>query len=125
MKCFVHRTQDSVGICKNCQRGLCTECAADCGNGLACKGKCEERVYKINRFLDTTVHRKINSILFINISCGALFIAMGAYFHSGLNDWFIGTCFTLLGLVFLSNGIRHYNSNKKQKSLPMVKPEEN
>jgi len=34
----------AVGICRNCQKGLCVECAADLKNGLACKDKCENEV---------------------------------------------------------------------------------
>jgi hypothetical protein len=44
MKCFSHPDQFSVGICKSCQKGVCTSCAVDLGKGLACRGTCEEDV---------------------------------------------------------------------------------
>ena len=44
MKCFYHRDVDAVGLCKNCARGLCPECAAEVVDGLACRGKCEQAV---------------------------------------------------------------------------------
>lgn len=44
MKCFYHNNKDAVGICKSCQKGLCTDCAVDLGKGLACKNYCEEEV---------------------------------------------------------------------------------
>src|SRR2546427_2740465 len=44
MKCFNHPLIDAVAICKNCQRGLCLECGADLGDGLACKNQCEAQV---------------------------------------------------------------------------------
>ncbi len=49
MRCFYHPETDAVGICKNCQKGLCMECAADVGNGLACKNRCEEEVKTTNK----------------------------------------------------------------------------
>lgn len=44
MKCFHHPQVDAVAICKNCHKGLCADCAADLGNGVACKGRCEAEV---------------------------------------------------------------------------------
>jgi peptidoglycan/LPS O-acetylase OafA/YrhL len=40
MKCFQHREAEAVGTCKNCGRGLCSDCAA-VGIALTCKGSCE------------------------------------------------------------------------------------
>ena len=44
MNCYYHPTQPAVGLCKHCQRGLCTDCAADVDGSLACKGHHEEQV---------------------------------------------------------------------------------
>jgi hypothetical protein len=44
MKCFVHQSVDAVGLCRNCSRGVCAECAADRESGIACKGRCESEV---------------------------------------------------------------------------------
>lgn len=116
MKCFVHSSKSSVGICKNCGRGVCMECAVDCGNGLSCEGSCEERVKRIDNFLDISVHRKINSTFFVQMSVGVIFAALGGYFYLGFNEKFMGLCFGLMGLVFTINALRHFNSRKKQKS---------
>jgi hypothetical protein len=48
MKCFRHSDLDAVGLCKYCQKGLCTICFADVGNGLACKNICEKRVRELS-----------------------------------------------------------------------------
>ena len=45
MKCFYHHEQDTVAVCKSCQRGLCPDCAADVGNGVACRGRCVGSVH--------------------------------------------------------------------------------
>ena len=52
MNCFEHPGRPAVGICKNCQRGLCMDCAADVGDGLACKGRCEQAVRDINEIVN-------------------------------------------------------------------------
>src|SRR6185437_867214 len=44
MKCYYHQDCDAVGLCKSCVKGLCDGCQTDLGQGLACKGHCEENV---------------------------------------------------------------------------------
>jgi len=51
MRCFYHSDQEAVGICKNCHRGICIECFQEVGDGLACKGRCEPQVEKLNTLL--------------------------------------------------------------------------
>src|SRR5512145_1470441 len=51
MKCFNHPSKSAVAICKNCNKGLCSECAVDVGNGIACKGLCESEVIAINKIM--------------------------------------------------------------------------
>ena len=48
MHCFYHRNGDAVGICKSCNRGLCSECAVEAPNGLACINRCESEVAAID-----------------------------------------------------------------------------
>jgi len=47
MKCFYHQAVDAVGICKNCQRGVCAGCAAERDGGLACRNRCEKQVDQV------------------------------------------------------------------------------
>lgn len=54
MNCYRHPNVQAVGICKNCQKGLCVECAADVGNGLACRNQCEAAVLEINDIFQRT-----------------------------------------------------------------------
>ena len=44
MKCFLHPTNDALGICRNCGKGTCATCAQDGANGLACSPLCAERI---------------------------------------------------------------------------------
>jgi hypothetical protein len=58
MKCFYHPQTDAVATCKNCNKGLCLECASDVGNGVACKGKCESEVHAFNEMIQRAVRAK-------------------------------------------------------------------
>ena len=44
MKCFYHHDRDAVGVCHSCNRGVCSDCAAEVAGCLACQGRCEEDV---------------------------------------------------------------------------------
>ena len=52
MNCFNHPEVSSIGICKSCSKGLCTNCAADLDHGLACKNKHESQVESLNMIID-------------------------------------------------------------------------
>ena len=58
MKCFYHPQTDAVAICKNCSKGLCTECVSDVGHGSACKGKCESEVQGYDEMIQRVVRSK-------------------------------------------------------------------
>lgn len=47
MNCYYHRDKPAIGLCKYCQRGLCSECSANAGDSLACKGLHEEQVQRM------------------------------------------------------------------------------
>ena len=51
MKCFYHRTDDAVAICKSCSRALCSGCAAEVEDGIACRGRCEENARLLSRLV--------------------------------------------------------------------------
>jgi len=42
MKCFVHSSVDTVGLCSQCGKGGCSECLRDLGDSLICV-KCVSR----------------------------------------------------------------------------------
>lgn len=55
MNCFYHSDVAAVGICKNCNRGLCPACLIEFDNGLACKNRCENAVIHINQMIERSV----------------------------------------------------------------------
>jgi len=52
MNCFKHNDNSANGICKACNKAVCTECIIDTGNGIACSEECEKEVLDINKILD-------------------------------------------------------------------------
>ena len=55
MRCFRHPELDAVGICRHCQRGLCTDCAAQVNAVLACRDLHEQEVAKLTRMVATEI----------------------------------------------------------------------
>jgi len=85
MKCFNHPEKDAVGICKNCNKGLCKECAVEVDNGISCKGKCEEELIFLNQLMlrNKGVLKKTSQSLytssFIYFAMGLTFSGFGFY----------------------------------------------
>lgn len=52
MHCYQHQENESVGICKACQKAVCTVCASDTGRGLACSEECAAEVNALNQIVD-------------------------------------------------------------------------
>lgn len=44
MVCYYHPDKSAVGVCKHCQRGLCSDCAVLVDDLLACKNRHEGQV---------------------------------------------------------------------------------
>lgn len=84
MNCYYHSKETAVGSCKSCCKGLCIECAVDVGDGLACRGKCEDRV----KVLNTIIGRSERTIE----ATGGVFRNAGVYFG-------------LLAAVFIGGGV--------------------
>ena len=52
MKCFYDRSQDAIGMCKSCCRAICAEHTTEFDDGLACRGRCEAQVERINEMIN-------------------------------------------------------------------------
>jgi hypothetical protein len=111
MKCFYDPTQDAVGACKSCGRGLSHEHLTEMDKGLACRGRCEDDVRSLITLIDRNVSSSAatNQILkrssvtaygsgvFLSF-LGAIFIIMG-YRHPRLDfTFYMGTAFLIYGL---------------------------
>ena len=119
MNCYYHPTQPAVGLCKHCQRGLCTDCAADVDGSLACKGHHEEQVRALEALTARnllqagrvgSVYRR-NAIFYFLI--GILFAGFGLYQlpFAGLQAIFL----LLIGLFLLYAAIANFLESRKYK----------
>lgn len=112
MRCFYHQDKDAVGSCKSCGKGVCAECAADLGKGLACRGRCEDDVRALISLIDRNIQLQPTTTRLIQASgsarlAGSLFLlACGATFlFYGLTSQREMTLVTILGVGFLAYGL--------------------
>jgi len=119
VNCFYHPEISAVGLCKHCQRGLCSKCAAIVNDVLACKDRHEEEVRALeqltahNIFQSKRVASAYNRNAIFYGLVGVLFTGFGAmqYRFLGLQAVF----FTLIGLFLLYAAIANYLEGRKQK----------
>ena len=123
MNCFYSPNEPAVGICKSCGKGLSAAFAADLGNGLACKGICEDRVRRINAMIDSNFkvlsvsNTQLRRNAIFSVVSGILFVAIG--FYMGLPEAQpLGVIFSLLGVVFAIRGLLSYTRGARYPTPP-------
>ena len=94
MNCYVHQDSVAFGLCKNCQKAVCSSCAKDTGKGLACCEECEKEILETNQIIE-------RSKLIYSIGKKSKLPPSGVLFN-----FFFGFLFTGAGLYPLVNG-RH------------------
>jgi hypothetical protein len=109
--CFNHPDRVAIGSCKACCKGLCSECAVDMEHGLACRGKHERTVEKLNSItaraaqIQTTSGKVKYAAAIFYAFMGAFFLAYG-YFRDGLGGFLVplgGGFLVYSVVVFLAN----------------------
>lgn len=110
MKCFIHKNEDAVGICKSCGKGICMQCTTELINGISCKNdSCEKRVNLINKMLDNNAviisvsNKHVKRMAYISIMLGILFVIFGGLLF--VNDKIFGMVTVIMGIVFIVFGI--------------------
>src|SRR5687767_693572 len=117
MHCFIHNAVPAIGICKYCGKGLCPQCAADTGLGLACLGSCEERVETMGRMVAhnprimRTANAQNRSVALFGIIMGVLFLGIGGLAYTGGNN-FAALSFGGMGLLFAGHGLVRLTTNR-------------
>jgi hypothetical protein len=113
MKCYYHIQIEAVGKCKNCQKGICRECAIDVGNGIACGGNCEDEVRAVNEHmkLKMTEQQRAYSVQSKNaiwsILAGAVCLFTGLANASG------GPLLVAMGVMLFLTAILQYSIGRK------------
>jgi len=119
MNCFYHPEKTAVGICKFCQCGLCSECAALVDDVLACKHRHEDEVHQLEQlaarslFQSKRVASAYNRNAIFYSLVGLLFSGFGAiqYRFLGLQAVF----FIMIGLFLLYAAITNFLEGRKHK----------
>jgi hypothetical protein len=104
VECYYHRSVAAVGICRNCGRGLCPECAVDLNDGLACRARCEDKVRRSIALVDAANRQRKTpgTTLFLGVT-GLVIVGLGALlFRDGGHG--PGALFVLLGAAFMGYG---------------------
>jgi len=119
VRCFNHTDRESIGICKACGKGICSECAVDLGYALSCHGDHEKRVasnealvIRATRVQDTAGRIKYAAPVFFGFM-GVFFAAWGFIQH-GSDKYLAVMGFGFLGfaLVLLFANQRIYRRQK-------------
>lgn len=108
-----------MGLCKYCQRGLCSDCAAQSGDSLACKGLHEEQVRAMEVLMQKNILQSkrvgsdyLRNTIFYGL-VGTLFTAFG---FSQLR-WLglQAVVYVMIGLALLYAAIANYLESRKYK----------
>ena len=108
MECFYHSAAPAVGICKNCQRGVCRECAAEIADGIACSGRCESQAVALGSLLKQA-EGSVALQAFFTTAMGLVFVAL-PLIDLASRGWELGihhVITLIIGSVFLATGIAY------------------
>lgn len=112
MQCFYHPEKSAVGLCKACSRGICSSCAVDFDEALACRERHEDLVGRLilaNRsasiFAVAFRRNRFFAPAFL-LLMGLLYAAWG-YMDSGINfPFWTGVLLACAGVVIFVIGAR-------------------
>ena len=119
MNCFYHPTTPAIGLCKHCQRGLCSECAAIVDDVLACTNRHEDEVHKLEKLTARNLFQseRVGSVYMKNFS----FYGLVGVAFVGFGWWqldFLGlqaVLFMALGVFLLYAALTNYLEARKYK----------
>ena len=119
MNCFYHPDTPAIGLCKHCQRGLCSDCATLVDDSLACKNRHEEQVREMTSLMQRNIlqSKRVGSdytrnTIFYGI-VGILFTAFGASQLQWLG--LQAVVYLMIGLALLWAALANYLESRKYK----------
>jgi len=117
--CYYHPDRPAAGLCKYCQRGLCSDCAAQAGDSLACKGLHEEQVQAMELLMQKNMLQSkrvasdyIRNTIFYGL-VGTLFTAFG-FSQLRWLGW-QAVVYLLIGLALLYAAAANYLESRRYK----------
>ena len=119
MNCFYHPNNPAIGICKYCQRGLCSDCAAIIDDVLACKNRHESEVHELELLTARNLFqsKRVGS----NYMRNAIFYGLVSVAFIGFGWWTLqwlglqAVLFIVLGLFLLYAAGANYFEARKYK----------
>lgn len=119
MNCYYHQDKPAIGLCKYCQRGLCSECTALAGDSLACKGLHEEQVRAMEALMQKNILQSkrvgsdyVRNTIFYGV-VGVLFTTFGASQLRWLG--LQAVVYLMIGLALLWAAVANYLESRKYK----------
>jgi 3-mercaptopyruvate sulfurtransferase SseA len=119
MNCFYHPNSPAIGLCKYCQRGLCTECAAVVDDVLACKNRHETEVHMLDQLTARNLFQSkrvgsnyMRNAVFYGL-VGLVFAAFGLWQYKWLG--LQAVVFIMLGGFLLYAAAANYFEGRKYK----------
>ena len=122
MRCYDHTTDEALGICRHCGRGLCAKCANEVKGVLACKGCMSEVALAAqSAHLVSWLARALGAVLMgWLVYVGVVTILFGAFAVPEWNAWRISMM--SLGALALIAGFLLYRkvrgARRATKTLP-------
>lgn len=119
MKCFKHRNEEAICVCRSCFKAVCKDCAIDSNYGLVCSDIClkeaneqqqiiekSKRIYSIG-----TNSRLLPTGILMYFFFSILFGGFGLYetISNGRSGWFP----LAMGIGFLAFGLLGWYKNRK------------
>ena len=119
MNCYYHPDKLALGLCKHCQRGLCSDCAALVEDVLACKDQHEGQVHELLELSKQNILKSkragsdyVRNTIFYG-SVGVLFTIFGASQIKWLGLQAI--VYLIIGLALLWAALANYLESRKYK----------
>jgi hypothetical protein len=117
--CYYHSDKPAVGLCKYCQRGLCSACAAPAGDSLACRNLHEDQVRALEELTKRNIlqSRRVGSDYMRNtIFYGLVGILFTGFGLSQLR-WLglQAVVYLMIGLALLYAAVANYLESRKYK----------
>ena len=119
MNCFYHPNIPAIGLCKHCQRGLCSDCIALVDDTLACKDRHEKQVRELVELNKQNVLKSkragsdyVRNTIFYG-TVGVLFTAFGISQINWLGLQAI--VYAIIGLALLWAALANYLESRKYK----------
>ena len=123
MNCFKHQEQASIAVCRNCFKGICSQCAIPFDDGVACSERCFEKAKATTMVLENTLLAQKGARIGRYIGptvislFGVIYLAWSAYCGSlfGFTGAF-GVLFLVAGAVLFLYNRKYFKPIKANDS---------